>query len=348
MAQSFDFSIPVLGEATMLSPLKLSKVPNDYLADYTPDEARIVYDPSGATTANYFSLAGPREHLFFNGENVVAGIVNCGGLCPGMNNVTRGLVRRLWYSYGVRKIFGFRYGFLGLTTNGPVAPMPLDPEVIHDIHLQGGTILGSSRGPQQVSEMAETLIGMGINMLFVVGGDGSMRGAMALYEEIGCRRAKIAIIGVPKTVDNDMLFVDKTFGFDTAVSIATDAIRAAHVEAMGYLNGIGLVHLMGRHSGFIAASAALASREVNLVLVPEMPFDLQGEHGILHYLRQRLQRRGHALIVVAEGAGQEHMPHVQARDASGNLKLADIGIFLRDIIVQEFKQEGISMKYIDP
>ncbi|MBI2519263.1 MAG: ATP-dependent 6-phosphofructokinase [Bdellovibrio sp.] len=348
MTKRFDFSIPVLGEANTPSPLMFSNVTNDYISDFTSDDARILYDPTGMTPENFFTLAGPRKHVFFKGEEVVVGIVNCGGLCPGMNNVTRGLVRGLWYSYGVRKILGIRYGFLGLTDRAPQAPMILNPDVIRDIHLLGGTILGSSRGPQSISEMVDTLNRLGINILFTVGGDGTMHGALALYEEVCRRNARIAIIGVPKTIDNDMLFIEKTFGFETAVSIASDAIRAAHVEAVGTLNGVGLVHLMGRYSGFIAASAVMACREANLVLVPEIPFDIHGPHGLLQYVRERLHANGHVLIVVAEGAGQEHLPKMQARDASGNLKLADIGVFIRDELIRELGDEGISLKYIDP
>jgi 6-phosphofructokinase 1 len=347
-AAKLDFSIPALGEPRHPSPLKLSTVPGDYIADYTPAGARILYDPTGATPGVFFELAGPRERVYFEGENTVAGIVSCGGLCPGINNVIRGLVRRLWYSYGVRRIFGFRYGFLGLTPRTVEPPLLLDPTVIADIHLSGGTILGSSRGPQRAEEMVDTLQRMRINALFVIGGDGSMRGMQTIYEEIGRRGAAIAVVGVPKTVDNDVLYIEKTFGYETAVAIAADAIKAAHVEAVGAPKGIGLVHLMGRHSGFIAASAALASREANLILVPEVPFQLDGEHGVLAYLRARLRNRGHALVVVAEGAGQELVAASGERDASGNVKLANVGLFLRERFERELKPEGASTKYIDP
>jgi 6-phosphofructokinase 1 len=343
-----DFATATLGEPRFPSPLKLSTVPGDFIADYTPAGARILYDPTGATPGVYFELAGPRERVFFKGDGTTAGIVTCGGLCPGMNNVIRGLVRRLWYSYSVRRIYGFRYGFLGLVPASPEPPMLLDPQVIADIHLSGGTILGSSRGPQPAEEMVDTLQRMKINMLFVIGGDGSMRGTKTICEEVKRRGAKIAIIGVPKTIDNDILFIEKTFGYETAVAIAADAIKAAHVEAVGAPKGVGLVQLMGRHSGFIAASAALASREANLILVPEVPFHLEGEKGVLGYLSWRLRTRGHALVVVAEGAGQEHLPTSGERDASGNLKLADIGQFLRDRIKHELQTEGASLKYIDP
>jgi 6-phosphofructokinase 1 len=348
VSESLDFAIASIGEPRHRSPLSLSTVAGDYIADYTPPDARIVYDPSGARPDLFFEAAGPRELNYFRGEDVVAAMVTCGGLCPGMNNVIRGLVRRLWYAYGVRRIYGFRYGFLGMTARAPEGPMLLDPKVIQDIHLQGGTMLGSSRGPQKAEEMVDTLQRMGINMLFVVGGDGTMRGAHAIGEEIVRRNLKISVVGVPKTVDNDILFIEKTFGYDTAVEIATNAIRAAHVEAVGIPNGIGLVHLMGRNSGFIAASAALASREANLVLVPELPFALHGERGILEYLRWRLRNRGHALVVVAEGAGQDHLPPTGEKDASGNVKLGHIGHLLRDLFQRELRNENISLKYIDP
>lgn len=342
-----DFTVPILGEPTVRSPLDLSTRLGDYIADFTPPDARILYDPTGVDRAT-MEVAGPRQRNFFRGEEVVAGMVTCGGLCPGMNNVIRGLVRGLWFSYGARRIWGFRYGFLGLTKRCPQQPMALDPDLIHDIHLKGGTILGSSRGPQEPAEMVDVLQGMGVNVLFCIGGDGTLRGAEAIYHEVTRRSATIAVVGVPKTVDNDILYVEKTFGYETAVAIAAEAVRAAHVEATDVPMGLGLVHLMGRSSGFIAASAALASREANLVLVPEVPFDLHGERGILAYLRWRLRNRGHALVVVAEGAGQEHLLATDESDASGNVKLADIGLFLADLFRRELRAEGANVKYVDP
>lgn len=348
MAYTPDLTIPSLGKPTIPSPLGLSTVANDGIADYTSDEARLIFDPKDRQNPLSFELAGPRSLNFFRGKEVAAGIVTCGGLCPGMNNVIRGLVMRLWYAYGVRRIYGFRYGFRGLSMSSPDSPVNLTPDEVRDIHLQGGTVLGSSRGPQPAEEMVDTLHRLGVNMLFCIGGDGTLRGTQALFEEINRRHAKIVIVGVPKTIDNDIPFIERTFGFDTAVSIATDAIRAAHVEAVGAPGGVGLVHLMGRHSGFIAASATLASREVNLVLVPELDFDLDGEQGVINFIRKRLQTRGHAVIVVAEGAGQNHLPSTEARDASGNKKMQDIGQFLRDLLSRELKSEGIALKYIDP
>jgi 6-phosphofructokinase 1 len=343
-----DFSVASLGERKVPSPMGLSNRLDDGLADYTRDEDRVVYDRSGASPELFFERAGPRELNYFRGEDVTAGIVTCGGLCPGMNNVIRELVRRLWFRYGVRRILGFRYGFLGMTAASPDKPLPLDPDVIHDIHRQGGTMLGSSRGPQKAEDMAEFLDEKGVNVLFAVGGDGTMRGTLALYQEVRRRGLKIAVVGVPKTVDNDVRFIERTFGFDTAVAVATSAIDAARVEATGASHGIGLVRLMGRHSGFIAASAAIASREANLLLVPELPFDLHGEKGVLQYLRWRLATRGHALVIVAEGAGQSYLQAAAGKDASGNVKLGDIGIFMRDTLARELSDLDVTVKYIDP
>jgi 6-phosphofructokinase 1 len=346
--ESFDLSIPTLGPPTVPSPLNLSTVPNDGIADYTPDTARILLDPSGERTDLRFELSGPRSLNYFKGEEVAAGIVTCGGLSPGMNNVIRGIVLQLWHAYGVRRILGFRYGFRGLTPDYCDNPMMLTPSDVEKIHLMGGTILGSSRGHQNAELMVDMLHKLGINVLFTIGGDGTMRGTQAIYEVISRRGSKISVIGVPKTIDNDLPFTEKTFGFDTAVSIAALAIGAAHVEATGAPKGVGLVRLMGRHSGYIAASATLASREVNLTLIPELTWDLHGENGILAYIRWRLQNRGHCVIVVAEGAGQKHLVATGQTDASGNVQLADIGTFLRDTLLRELKDDDLSLKYIDP
>jgi len=343
-----DLSIPTLGEASVPSPLKLSTVMDDSIANYTTDDERVIYDVSGRHPDLAFEAAGPRQLNYFRGEEIGVGIVTCGGLCPGMNNVIRGLVMLLWHGYGVRRILGFPYGFRGLTHDSPEKPRSLIPDEVCNIHHLGGTVLGSSRGDQRPAEMVDVLQKHRINVLFCIGGDGTMRGAEAIYQEVCTRDEKIAVIGVPKTIDNDLPYIERTFGFDTAVSIAATAIQAAHVEATGAPRGVGLVRLMGRHAGYIAAAATLACREVNLVLVPELPFDLDGELGVYAQIRQRLSSRGHTVIVVAEGAGQRHLETVAARDASGNLKLGDIGVFLRDRIKAELKPEGVNVKYIDP
>jgi len=328
--------------------MDLSMQVGDGVADFIDDDARLMIDPSNPDDERCFELAGPRQYNYFKGESVAAGIVTCGGLCPGMNNVIRAMVMHLWHSYGVRRIIGFRYGFRGLVPDCLEPHVVLTPEDVRDIQHLGGTLLGSSRGEQRADVMADTLYKLGINMIFCIGGDGTMRATEKIYKEISRRQVDVAVIGVPKTIDNDLLLNERTFGFDTAVSIASEAIRAAHVEAVGAPNGVGLVKLMGRHSGFIAASATLATREVNLVLVPEQEFELHGENGVLSYIRRRLERRHHCVVVVAEGAGQEYLAKTGEKDASGNVKLGDIGIFLRDVIRDELSDIGLSLKYIDP
>jgi len=294
-----------------------------------------------------FEMAGPREMIYFDPSKVKAGIVTCGGLCPGMNDVIRATVLSLFHHYGVRTVFGFRYGFEGLSYKYGHAALELTPEVVKDIHQQGGTILGSSRGPQDVSGMVDTLEQMNVNILFTIGGDGTLRGARAISEEVAKRNLKISVIGIPKTIDNDICYVQRSFGFLTAVSEATQTIYSAHSEAYGARNGIGLVKLMGRHSGFIAAYATLANSDVNFCLVPEVGFTMES---FLQALRERLEKRRHAVVVVAEGAGQDLMGTTGERDASGNVRLGDIGVFLKEQIKEYFSRAGIDMelKYIDP
>lgn len=348
MPTAQDLVVDRLGPARRASPLGLSTVPGDRIADYTPDDARILYDPSpeGAEGPS-FEIAGPRAKVFFDGPRTHAGIVTCGGLSPGLNNIIRALVLTLREGYGVRQVTGFRYGYAGLAAEADPPPIPLDAATVRHIDRQGGTILGSSRGPVEPEEMADTLDRLGVDILFAIGGDGTMRGAKAIYDTVRARGRDLAVIGLPKTIDNDLPLVERTFGFDTAVGIACDALRAAAIEAECAPRGVGLVRLMGRHAGFIAASAALTTREVDLVLVPELPFEIEGERGVVGWLRRTLDRRGRAVIVVAEGAGQEHFAEAGA-DASGNKKLGDIGVFLRDRLRTAFEGEAINLKYIDP
>jgi 6-phosphofructokinase 1 len=312
-----------------------------------------------------FELAGPRNKIFFDPRSLRCGIVTCGGLCPGLNNVVRGIVLELAQGYGVRSILGLRFGYEGLSARFAHEPIALTPSSVSHIHHQGGTILGSSRGSQDPGEVVDRLEALGIEVLFVVGGDGSIRGAMALTAEIARRGLKIGVVGVPKTIDNDIHFIDRSFGFESAFSAAVDVIRSARVEATGARDGIGLVKLMGRHSGFVACHAALASTDVDLVLIPEIPMTLEGDRGVVRYLERVLDRQGHAVIVVAEGAAQEAIAQEIAngngngngngnigsdRDKSGNAKLKDVGVFLRDRLTSAFSRMGreITLKYMDP
>ena len=299
-----------------------------------------------------FEVAGPREKIFFSPDKVRAAIVTCGGLCPGLNSVIRALVLQLWHRYGCQYVEGIRGGYHGLATSTIHHFNGLTPDDVEDIHTQGGTILGTSRGTPSTAEIVDTILQKNLNMLFVIGGDGTMRGAAAINIELRKRCAKVAIIGIPKTIDNDIPWVRRSFGFETAVSVAVEAVKAAHVEAESVFNGVGLVKLMGRESGYIAANATLASGDVNFCLVPEIDFDLKGTQGLFAALEQRLKARQHAVIVVAEGAGQKFFKNNSPKetDASGNIKLGDIGTLLRDEIKEYFKSKNspMTLKYIDP
>lgn len=300
-----------------------------------------------------FELAGPRHKIFFDPRTTRAGIVTCGGLCPGLNNVVRGIVLELANGYGIKRILGFRYGFEGIIARFNHEPLVLTPALVENIHHQGGTILGSSRGSQDPAEVVDNLEAMGIDVLFVVGGDGTLRGAIDIAEEVARRGLRLAVVGVPKTIDNDLQFIDRSFGFESAFSAAVEVIRSARVEAMGAHNGIGLVKLMGRHSGFVACHAALASADVDLVLIPEVNATLEGPAGVLDCIERILAKHGHAVIVVAEGAAQDLVdpePRGPETDRSGNAKLRDVGVFMRDRIVEHFAKLGrdVTLKYIDP
>jgi 6-phosphofructokinase 1 len=298
-----------------------------------------------------FEEAGPRPTLFTDPATAVAGIVTCGGLCPGLNDVIRAVTLTCLKLYGMPKVLGYRYGYAGLVPKEGFAPLDLTRDVVDRIHEHGGTVLGSSRGPQDVAVMVDTLERDGVKVLFCVGGDGTLRGASAIAAEIGRRGLEIAVVGIPKTIDNDLQWVVRSFGFATAVEEAAKAIQGANAEATGAWNGVGIVKLMGRHSGFIAAHAALASSDVNLCLVPEVPFTLEGEGGVCDLVARRLQDRHHAVVVVAEGAGQELVTDpARGTDASGNVKLGDIGTHLRDALRRHLDGIGMdhTVKYIDP
>jgi 6-phosphofructokinase 1 len=355
-----DLRVDDLGPCTIDSPLGLSTEMGDNIANYVRDSESVLVDHdrdrvqeaarSGATPAA-FEKSGPRQKIYFDPAKTRAAVVTCGGLCPGINNVLRALVMELHYRYGVRTIYGIRYGFQGFIPKYGHDVLMLTPDVVQGIHEKGGTMLSSSRGPQDVGEMVDCLERMNVSILFLIGGDGTLRGGQAIYEEVSRRGLKIAVIGIPKTIDNDIAYVRKTFGLETAFAVAAEAIRCAHTEANGAPNGIGLVKVMGRMSGFIAANAALALNEVNYVLVPEIPFDLEAPKGLFAILEERLRRRGHAVLITAEGAGQKYVAVKGRTDASGNPVLGDIGIFLQDEIKQHFSKNTdleVNVKYIDP
>jgi len=346
--RDLNFEISKLGECRVSSPMSGVRFVND--------GEKILYHAGLRRLEDIFSagekppaleMAGPRKKIFFDPSKLKCGIVTCGGICPGLNDVIRAIYLSLHHHYGVSTLFGFRFGYEGLSPKYRHKPLELSVEMVSDIHLSGGTILGTSRGPQNVSEMVDTLDRMNVGILFAIGGDGTLRGAQAIFEEIERRGLKISVIGVPKTIDNDISFVSKSFGFETAVAESRTSTYSAHMEATGARNGIGLVKLMGRHSGFIAANATLANNEVNFCLIPEVALSIDG---FLEALKKRIIHRGHAVILVAEGAGQDLLEKSAATDASGNLKLRDIGLFLKERIYGYFQREKIevTLKYIDP
>ncbi len=351
--------ISALGEPKIPSPVhKRAQGANGI--SFVSDQDRILIDvtvnptnrPSEEAPAPpSYELAGPRRTIFFDSSKHKCALVTCGGLCPGLNDIIRSIVLELHYGYGVRNIFGVRFGLRGFIPRCGYEMLELTPQTVVNIHERGGSVLGSSRGPQDIEEIVDTLERMNIGTLFMIGGDGTLRAATRIADTVIGRGLKIGVVGVPKTIDNDIGMVSRSFGFDTAVDVATRAIVSASNEAEGYPNGIGLIKLMGRHSGFIAATATLAQQDVNYVLIPEVDFDLTGPKGLLNHLERRLVERGHAVIVVAEGAGQKFFAAgPQELDASGNVKLKDIGIFLKETIISHFEQRRIqvSIKYIDP
>lgn len=302
----------------------------------------------GADPGLQFELAGPRTKLFFDPEQTRAAIVTCGGLCPGLNNVIRSLFLELHYGYGVRDVIGFRGGYSGLDPKCDLDPVTITPQFIDNLHKQGGTVLGTSRGPVDIGRAVDNLVARGVNILFAVGGDGTQRGACDLYNEARKRGHNLSVVGVPKTIDNDVSFVSRTFGFFTALEEAMRVLDCAHTEARSVPGGIGVVKLMGRHAGFVTAGAVIGSQDVNFALIPEVSFKLDV---FLAALKERMLRKSHSVIAVAEGAGQDLLNSDPGeRDASGNVKLKDIGPFLCDQIKAYFQTEGmpVVIRYFDP
>ncbi len=342
--------IAVLGQAKIPSPLKRCY----FIEDHDRTLVNLAEEDMGLTDDNTvyqeFEKAGPRAFTYFDPSKTKCAVVTCGGLCPGLNDVIRSIVLEAHYLYKVSSVLGIKFGLQGFIPKYGHDVVELTPDEVANIHQFGGTMLGSSRGPQDPEEVVDALERMNISVLFMIGGDGTMRAAQKIVAEIKKRNVRISIIGIPKTIDNDIGFVTKSFGFDTAVDKATEAIQSAHVESLGVVNGIGLVKLMGRESGFIAAQATLALKDVNFVLVPEHPFEFDGEYGLLKSLERRLDERQHAVIVCAEGAGQEQCEYTGEKDPSGNPILCDICTLLVRKVKEYFKEIGkdVTLKFIDP
>ncbi|HHO77394.1 MAG TPA: ATP-dependent 6-phosphofructokinase [Deltaproteobacteria bacterium] len=351
--KDIDTSIRCLGEPRIDSPLRSTRV-------FIDEAERILIDNTLESVLAYsrkkkelpcFERAGARKKIFFDPSKTKCGVVTCGGLCPGVNDVIRNIVLELHHMYGVENIYGIPYGLQGFIPEYRHSFIELTPSFVEHIHEIGGTVLGSSRGAQSVPDIVDAIERVNMNVVFFIGGDGTLKAASAVAREALSRGFKCSVIGIPKTIDNDINFISKTFGFDTAVEEARSVIQCAHVESKGAPFGIGMVKLMGRDSGFIAANAALASRDANFVLVPEDEFDIEGDRGFLASLEKRLKERGHAVVVVAEGAGQKYFEDLpQRKDASGNVKKGDIGILLKEKIEDYFfaKKVDINLKYIDP
>jgi 6-phosphofructokinase 1 len=352
MVEAADLQVRTLGECRIDSPLGALVTRRGTTEHYVDETDRVLLDDTLAMLAQRvgeppsFEPGGPRRQIYFDPAKIRVGIVTCGGLCPGLNDVIRGLVLELNSHYGVSRIVGFRNGYRGLVARHGHDVIELTPRSVEHINEHGGTILGTSRGNQDPAEIVDCLDQLGVNILFVIGGDGSMRGAQRIAAEVRARDRRIAVVGVPKTIDNDIPFIGHSFGFQTAFGKATESIRAAHTEATAQPGGIGLVQLMGRHSGFIACYAALANNDADYVLIPEVPVDVDA---FLPHLRRRVGERGHALVVVAEGAGQDYLA-AAGTDASGNARLGDFGVYLRRRIQDDFAAAGAeaNLKYIDP
>ncbi len=356
-----DLSIKRLGKCNYESDFVYTNNPAEAASSFTPEDERVLSITDNSAAIYFlknnipmpsFEKAGSRKKLYFEPGKTISAIVTCGGLCPGLNSVIRGIVMMNYYRYGNQITYGIKYGYAGfIKENGFEVPL-LTPELVEGIHTQGGTILGTSRGPQKASKIVDRLVELDVKILYTIGGDGTLRGAIGIVREIEKRSLKISVIGIPKTIDNDIDYIDRSFGMETAYSEACNSIYAAHTESRAAINGIGIVKVMGRESGFIAAHATLATNDVNFCLIPELDFNMEGENGFLQALEKRLLRRHHAVIVVAEGAGQKYVTDLKKKkvDASGNTKLGDIGIFLKEKLKDYLGSRNIStsIKYLDP
>ncbi|HBC86701.1 MAG TPA: ATP-dependent 6-phosphofructokinase [Lentisphaeria bacterium] len=347
-----DFTIARLGKAEFISPLKDNVfIPENQNVCYSFHSEPLQKELQEFGKFLSFEKAGPRERIFHDPAKSKAAILTAGGLCPGLNDVIKGLVSTLMEIYDVPEVIGIKYGYRGLNPAFGLEPVRLDPEIVDDIHNSGGTILGSSRGNQDIGIMVDTLQKLCVNMLFCIGGDGTLKGAHAIAQEAMKRKLNLSVIGIPKTIDNDISYMHRTFGVETAIYATHPIITCAHNEAKGAYNGVGLIHVMGRDSGFIAALASLANSVVNYCLIPEVPFKLDGPNGLLESLHRRLAAKQHVVIMVAEGAGQDLFKNAPVQmDASGNVKKNNIGEYLRDRIIAYGKEKkfDVSMKYFDP
>jgi 6-phosphofructokinase 1 len=356
-----DLTVRRLAGRRYLNPELAQKEDVASLGCFKNEVEYIMYDPrpqknitsTFPMSMNRFvmELASARANVHFNPANTTIGIVTCGGLCPGLNDVIRSITLTAIRTYGVKRVIGFRYGYWGLSAAGRDTALELTTDTVRYIHRYGGTMLGSSRGPQPASEIVDTLEKLGVNVLFTVGGDGTQKGSLRIAEEARRRNLDIAVLGIPKTIDNDLSFSHRTFGFETAVEQACVAIRAAHSEASSHMFGIGIVKVMGRESGFIAAQSTISSSQASLCFIPENPVSREV---VLKLIKRRFELSTFCVIVVAEGFGQDWADCSGApTDASGNKKLMDIGVELKHLVEGFLKENKAlypqsTVKYIDP
>ncbi|BDQ34039.1 ATP-dependent 6-phosphofructokinase [Pseudodesulfovibrio portus] len=345
--------IPVVGQAKINNPIKFGRfVHEDDAVLVNISRRSILGAGKGRKKPEmaFFEPAGPRSKIYYDASKTKCAVVTCGGLCPGLNDVIRAIVMAAHHEYKVPSVLGIKFGLEGFIPEYGHDVIELTPEYVSRIHEFGGTILGSSRGPQDPEAIVDALERMNVSILFMIGGDGTMRAASKVVEEISSRGLSISVVGLPKTIDNDINFASPSFGFDTSVETAAMAIKGAHVEATGAPWGIGMVKVMGRDAGYIAAQSSLSCQEVNFCLIPEDPFDIQGENGFLAALEERMRGSGNAVIVVAEGAGQDLLKASGRKDRSGNARLSDIATLLREEIMDHFRAQSIepTLKYIDP
>ncbi len=357
---NYDLNIKSIGTGKFISPLNLSEQYGDKVVNYIKDDERVFsvilkneYDEfkKQGILLPTFEKAGPRKNLYFEPGETISAIVTCGGLCPGLNAVIRAIVLMNNNRYNNKITYGIKYGYQGFVKKYDHEVLNLTPETVETIHKSGGTVLGSSRGVQSISEIVDRLVELRVDILYTIGGDGTLRGAHEIYKEITKRNLKISVIGIPKTIDNDIAFIDKSFGTETAFSKACDSVNAAYIEAKGAFNGVGLVNVMGRYSGFIAANTTLATNLVDFTLIPEIPFELDGPKGFFEALKNHLLKYHKSVVLVAEGAGQRLFENEPVRyDASGNKELGNIGTLLKEKMKEYFNNLNIAAKvrYIDP
>jgi 6-phosphofructokinase 1 len=266
------------------------------------------------------------------------GVLTGGGDCPGLNAVIRAVVRRGIQEFGLEFV-GFRDGWRGPLEGDTV---PLDVQAVRGILPRGGTILGSSRtnplkqvsagGRNGVERIKDNLAGLGVDALIVIGGEDTLGVAAKLQTE------GINVVGVPKTIDNDLGATDYTFGFDTAVNIAMEAIDRLHTTAESHHRAL-IVEVMGRSAGWIALHAGLAGG-ANVILIPEKPFDIEQ---VCAYVEHRFQTRYAPIVVVAEGARPVEGDIVtgsEKLDAFGHVRLGGVGQMLAEEIEKRTGKEA--------